>query len=131
MSTNLALTDMPSVDPNEWMDEYEGQLAIDVYQTAAELIIKAPIAGVRQEDLEISLTDDQLTIRGERRDTPQEAVEGYLLQECYWGSFSRTYQFPVPVNSDKAHARLVEGILTITIPKNAKARTRTITVDLG
>jgi HSP20 family protein len=119
------------VDPAEWMEEMEGQLAIDVYQTAGEVVIKAPIAGVRQEDLDVTITDEQVSIRGERHDSQGEGVESYLVQECYWGSFSRVYTLTVAVDSDKASARLVNGILTIVIPKAAKARTKTIAVEVG
>jgi HSP20 family protein len=120
-----------SVDPADWMEEMEGQLAIDVYQTAGEVIIKAPIAGVRQEDLDVTITDEMVTIRGERHDVNHEAVEGYMVQECYWGSFSRSYALSIAVDSDKSTARLLNGILTIVIPKAAKARTKTIAVEIG
>ncbi len=119
------------VDPTEWMEEFEGQLAIDVYQTPGEIIIKAPIAGVRQEDLDVTITDELVTIRGERHDLQNETVEGYMVQECYWGSFSRTYTLPIAVDSDKAQAKLVNGILTIVIPKTAKARARSIAIEVG
>jgi HSP20 family protein len=119
------------VDPTEWMEEMEGQLAIDAYQTPDSVVIKAPIAGVRQEDLEVSITDELVTIKGERHDIQNETIEQYLVQECYWGSFSRTYELTVAVDADKAQARLVDGILTITIPKAAKARTRTLSVEVG
>ena len=121
----------PILDPTEWMEEMEGQLAIDVYQTPGEIVIKAPIAGVRQEDLDVTISDEQVSIRGERHDLQNETIEGYLIQECYWGSFSRVYQLPVAVDSDKSSARLVNGILTVVIPKAAKARTKTISVELG
>lgn len=130
MSNEHSLAPGP-VDPTEWMEEFEGQLAIDVYQTAESIIIKAPIAGVRQEDLEVSITEDQVSIRGERHDQPTESIEGYLVQECYWGAFSRAYTLPIAVDADKAQARLVNGILTITIPKAARARTRTLAVQVG
>lgn len=131
MSKKITIGEAPTVDPTEWMEEFEGQLAIDVYQTPGEVVIKAPIAGVRQEDLDVTITDDQVTIRGERHDMENETVEGYLVQECYWGSFSRTYALPVAVDSDKSVARLVNGILTIIIPKAAKARTRNIAIEVG
>jgi HSP20 family protein len=102
-----------------------------VYQTPDNIVIKAPIAGVRQEDLEVTVTDEQVTIKGERQDRQDETIESYLVQECYWGSFSRVYALPVDVDSDKAQAKLIEGILTIVIPKAAKARTRTISVQVG
>ncbi len=128
MSSLPIMGSQPIVDPTEWMDEFEGQLAIDVYQTEAEIVIKAPIAGVRQEDLEVNVTDEQITIKGERHDTSSAEVEGYMVQECYWGSFTRTFVFPMAVDSDKATAKLVDGILTISVPKAAKARTRTLHV---
>lgn len=131
MSTTFASADPVSVDPADWMDEFEGQLAVDVYQTPTEIIVKAPIAGVRQEDLEVTITDEQIIIRGERHDKQDQPIEGYLVQECYWGSFSRTYQFPIAVNSEKASARLIDGILTVAVPKAAQARTRTLTVTAG
>ena len=120
-----------AVDPTEWMEEFEGQLAIDVYQTPSDIIIKAPIAGVRQEDLDVTITDEQVSIRGERHDLQNETVEGYLVQECYWGSFSRVYTLPVAVDSDKSTAKLINGILTVVIPKAAKARTKTIAIEVG
>lgn len=120
-----------AVDPSDWMEEFEGQLAIDVYQTPGEIILKAPIAGVRPEDLDVTITDEQVTIRGERHDLQNDPIESYLIQECYWGSFSRIYVLPVAVDSDKATAKLEKnGILTVVIPKAAKARTKTIAIEV-
>jgi HSP20 family protein len=121
--------DEGAVDPAEWMEELEGQLAIDVYQTPGEVIVKAPIAGVRQEDLDVTITDEQVTIRGERHDVQNESVDNYVVQECYWGAFSRSFNLPVAVDSDKASARLSNGILTITIPKAAQAKTKSVTIQ--
>ena len=129
MSQKLPASDTSVVDPSEWMEEMEGQLAIDAYQTPTDVVIKAPIAGVRQEDLDVSITDEQVSIRGERRDPNGTVIDEYMLQECYWGSFSRTFVLPVAVDSDKATAKLVNGILTITIPKTAKSRTKSIAVQ--
>lgn len=114
----------------EWMEEVEGQLAVDVYQTANDIVIKAPIAGVKKEDLDVSITNERVSIRGERHENPPSDIESVLVQECYWGSFSRTFELPVAVDSDKASARLVNGILTISIPKVAKARTKQIHIEL-
>jgi HSP20 family protein len=118
------------VNPSDWMEEFEGQLAVDIYQTPSDIVIKAPIAGVRPQDLDVTITDDTVTIRGERRDEALDQIEGYMVQECYWGSFSRMYQLPIAVDSDKAIAKLANGILTISIPKAAKARTKSIAVQL-
>ena len=112
----------------DWMEEYEGQLAIDVYQTEDEVVIKAPIAGVKPEELEISLTDEAITVKGERKEQETIQRENYLCQECYWGSFARTYILPVAVTSDKAEASLKNGILTIKIPKQEKTKAKTIEI---
>lgn len=110
-------------------DNDEGQLAIDVLQTVENIVIKAPIAGVRPEDLDISITDETITVKGERRNEHKATDEDYLVQECYWGAFSRVYTLPILVIADKAQATLKEGILTITVPKDARSRTKTISVQ--
>ncbi len=94
----------------------EGQLAIDVYQTESELVIQSAIAGVRPEDLEVSIEDDVITIKGERK-KPVEEEGDYFSQECYWGPFSRQIILPVEVDPGRVGATLKEGILTIRIPK--------------
>jgi len=131
MNNPLDLPSIPLVDPTEWMEEFEGELAVDVYQTADDIVIKAPIAGVRQEDLEVCITEEQITIKGERHDRSNDSIENYVVQECYWGSFSRTFPFPVAIDPDKANAKLVDGILTVSIPKASKIRTRTLNVLAG
>lgn len=113
----------------DWMnDEYEGQLAIDVFQTENEVVIKAPIAGVSREDLEISITDEVMNIKGERKESEEVTKENYFAQECYWGSFSRSYVLPIAVDAEKAAATLKNGILIIKIPKLEKTKTKTIEI---
>lgn len=119
---------MPSSQAPDWMEDYEGQLAVDVYQTGDDVVLKAPIAGVNPEDLEISITDEVVTVKGSRKEVEEVTHENYFSQECYWGGFSRTYALPVPVNSEKATAELKKGILTIRIPKLEKTKTRTIEI---
>jgi len=112
----------------DWMEETEGQLAIDVFQTENDVILKAPIAGVNREDLEISITDEVINLKGERKESAEISRENYFAQECYWGSFSRSYVLPVAVDSEKATATLKNGILTIKIPKLEKTKTKTIEI---
>ena len=120
---------MPKENENEdWLEEYEGQLAIDAYQTTDNVIIKAPIAGVSPEDLEISITDEVVSVKGERKDEGVVDKDSYFCQECYWGSFSRSYILPVAVDASKADASLKNGILTISIPKQEKTKTRVLKV---
>ena len=112
-----------------WLEEYEGQLAVDAYQTNDSVVVKAPIAGVKPKDLEISITDEVVSIRGHREKEMATDEADYFCQECYWGSFSRSYVLPVPVDADKAKADLNDGILTITIPKQEKAKTRILKIN--
>ena len=115
----------------EWLeDEEEGQLAIDAYHDDENVIIKAPIAGVNTEDLEIQITDEVVTIRGQRKNESASNRENYFVQECYWGSFMRSYILPVPVDAAKAEASMKNGILTIKIPKQEKTKTRVLKVNV-
>jgi HSP20 family protein len=113
----------------DWLeDDGGGQLAIDAYQTEDTVILKAPIAGVMPEDLDVAISDDVVTIKGERRGNDTVARDSYFIQECYWGSFSRSYVLPTAVDADNADAQLANGILTITIPKLSKSRSRRLTI---
>lgn len=116
---------------DHWMNhvEDEGQLAVDVYQTEDSVVVVAPIAGVKQENLEISITDEILAVRGTRSQEEQTASENYFVQECYWGSFSRSYVLPVAVDPDGAQANLKDGILTIRIPRIEKSKTRILKIN--
>ena len=112
-----------SIAGDEWFKEKnEGQLAVDVHQTKDMLIITAPIAGVRPEDLDISIHNDMITIRGKRNHSSAIADEDYFYRECYWGSFSRSIILPTDVKADMVEATLKHGILTILLPKATTAR---------
>ncbi|PIZ63312.1 heat-shock protein Hsp20 [Candidatus Saccharibacteria bacterium CG_4_10_14_0_2_um_filter_52_9] len=108
----------PAVD-DEW-DEDEnvpGQLAVDVYETREKLVVKARTAGVNKNDLDVSISDNQLTVRGTLSSGSEDGVENYFLQECYWGEFSRTIALPVPVKEEEIEAVLKDGVLTISFGK--------------
>ncbi|OGI21391.1 MAG: hypothetical protein A2808_00070 [Candidatus Moranbacteria bacterium RIFCSPHIGHO2_01_FULL_55_24] len=109
-------------------DGSEGQLTIDVYQTENEIVIKSTIAGVKPEDLDVSINNDMVTVKGERKN--EEVVENgnYYYQECYWGGFSRSVLLPVDVIPEKADASLKNGILTIRLPKADTTKTKKIQV---
>jgi HSP20 family protein len=107
------------VDEDEW-DEDEnvpGQLAVDVYETRERLVVKARTAGVNKNDLDVSISDNQLTVRGTLSSGTEDGVENYFLQECYWGEFSRTIALPVPVKEEEIEAVLKDGVLTISFGK--------------
>ncbi len=103
----------------EWMseEEFEGQLAVDVYQTKDKIVIKAPIAGVKPEDIDVAISEDVVTIRGDRKDENVIEKDNYFVQECFWGSFSRSVILPTSTVAEKAEASLKDGVLTIQIPK--------------
>ncbi len=112
----------------EW-PEPMGELAIDVYQTENELVIQSAIAGVKPEDLDISMERDILTIKGTRQ-KPFEESGDYFTQECYWGPFSREVILPVEVDPDRTEATMKDGILTIRIPKILREKKRQIKVRI-
>lgn len=108
--------------------EPEGQLAIDVYETPTDIIIKSTIAGVNPEDLDIGIDENTVNIRGSRHN--EEKIQGadYFYQECYWGTFSRSIILPVEIDADKAEATLKNGLLSIKLPKIIKEKEKKIKV---
>ena len=113
-------------DKEKWF-EPEGQLAIDIYQTENELVIRSAIAGVKPEFVDISFERDIIIIRG-KREKPSEEKGDYFSQECYWGPFSREIILPVEVDPNLAEATMKEGILTIRLPKIEREKKRVIKV---
>jgi len=127
-----AVAEVPAAKPKEgnedWLADYEGQLNIDMYQTKDNVIIKSTIAGVKPEDIDITVANDMVTIKGARRKEENIAQEDYFYQECYWGNFSRSVIIPVDIDSESIEADLKDGILTVVIPKAAKAKTKKVKV---
>ena len=126
----------PKTSAAEWeemsqekLEESEGQLAIDVYQTESDIVIKSTIAGVNAEKLDISITNDMVTVRGKREKEEEVAPENYYYQECYWGPFSRSIILPIEINPDKSQATIKDGVLTIRLPKAEKMKTHKIKVE--
>lgn len=109
-------------------DDAEGQLTIDVYQTDTEIVIKSTIAGVKPEDLDVSISNDMITIKGDRKNEEVVDDNNYYYRECYWGSFSRSIVLPMDVLADKIDATLKNGILTIRLPKADITKTKKIQV---
>jgi HSP20 family protein len=106
--------------PQDDWDEEEavpGQLAVDVYETKERLVVKARTAGVNKQELDVSIADNTLSIRGTLSAGNEEDVENYFVQECYWGEFSRSIALPVPVKEDEIEALLKDGVLTVSFNK--------------
>ncbi|MBQ3318455.1 Hsp20/alpha crystallin family protein [Candidatus Saccharibacteria bacterium] len=106
-------------DTWETADDFPGQLAVDVYETADKLVVKARTAGISKNDLDVSISEQILTISGVLSGGEDESTTRWHIQECYWGEFSRTIALPVPVREDEnsVKAELKDGVLTITFDK--------------
>lgn len=122
--TSACAQDFLSEEPKET----EGQLALDVFQTADEIVVVAPVAGVTKEDISINITDDVLTIKGSRNFCFKAEEADYFTQECFWGNFSRSIILPEAVDSSRVLASFKNGILTVRIPKMEKIRTRMVKI---
>jgi HSP20 family protein len=112
-----------TTEMGDWMaegDPTEGQLAVDVYQTAGDMVIKAPVAGVDEVNIDITVQTDSVSIKGERKEEKEVADEHYHARECYWGAFSRTVMLPEEGDPEGARATFKNGILTVRIPKSKK-----------
>lgn len=124
--------EMPSED-DEWdnTDEFPGQLAVDVYETADRLVVKARTAGISKSDLDVSISDGILTISGVLSGGEDEHTTRWYIQECYWGEFSRAIALPVAVKEDEnsVKAELKDGVLTITFEKEKVEQTKHIPIQ--
>jgi HSP20 family protein len=106
-----------------WGESEEGgELAVDIYQTPEAIVVKALIAGVQPNSIDISLTREMLIISGTRQDEREVEEDNYFQRELYWGSFSRTILLPEEVDVDLAEASEKHGILMIRLPKINKKR---------
>ena len=119
---------------DEWAndtDDFPGQLAVDVYETADKLVVKARTAGISKSDLDVSISDNILTISGVLSGGEDEQTTRWHIQECYWGEFSRTIALPVPVREDEnsVKAELKDGVLTITFEKEKTEAPKKIAIQ--
>lgn len=101
---------------------------IDMYQTDDDVVVKATLPGIKASDVQISVTVDMLTLKGELKEKEEVKEKAYHIREHRYGSFERTFSLPTDVVADKAKAEFEDGILTITLPKAEEAKPKTITV---
>ncbi len=124
----LPKTKAKEIEPDEEekspfeQEEKVGQLTVDVYQTADHIVIKTMAAGVRPEDLDITITRDMVTIRGKREEERAIQEDNYFIRELYWGSFARTVTLPEEVDVEEAEAVEKHGLLILKLPKLDKKR---------
>lgn len=121
----------PTFLNSQWLSVSEGQLSLDVHETPSHLIVRSAIAGVRTTDLEITLTEDTLTIRGTRHhEQKTQRHERTHIQECHWGAFSRSVILPSHIDPSHVQATLKRGILTIVMKKIEMEKNVPV-IDLG
>lgn len=108
--------------------EPEGELAIDVYQTEKNVVVQSAIAGVRPEELDITVENDVVTIRGIRKNPDEKEQKRYLHAECFWGPFSRQVFLPEEVEVKSAAAAMKDGILTLRLPKTLREKTKKVQI---
>lgn len=119
----------PKIETSAPDDDIEvGRLTIDVYETKDDIFVKSIIAGVNPDNLDIHITSDSVSIRGERSRDDSIQDENYFYQECFWGAFSRSVILPTEIDPDKADATLDNGILTIKLPKLTKTQQKKLKV---
>lgn len=126
-STEKEEEEIFSQEESDWF-EPQGELAVDVYQTDNEIIIQSTIAGVKPEDLDISIENDTITISGERTNVIEDKGKNYFYQECFWGSFSRQIILPEEVDGSKAEATMKDGVFTLRLPKIERKKANKIKV---
>lgn len=121
----------PAEDEWDNTDDFPGQLAVDVYETADKLVVKARTAGISKSDLDVSISDNILTISGVLSGGEDEQTTRWHIQECYWGEFSRTIALPVQVREDEnsVKAELKDGVLTITFEKEKTEAPKKINIQ--
>jgi len=111
--------------------EGDAQLTVDVYQLVDSIVVQAMVAGVKPEDLDISITREMVTIRGRRVDVRNVKESDFFFRELYWGTFSRTILLPAEVEPEESEASEKHGLLTIRLPKIDKGKTQKLKVRGG
>lgn len=108
----------------------EGELLVDVYHTPDEIVIQAILGGVERDEIDISATQEMITIRARREHPEEVGRENYYYQELYWGTFSRSIMLPQEIDIDATQANFSNGLLTIRLPKIDKERIEKIKVKM-
>jgi HSP20 family protein len=94
---------------------------VDIFEDGNDIVVKAEIPGMKKEDIEVNLTDDMITVSGEKRNEEKVEKKDYYRIERSYGSFTRSFRLPKDVQSDKAKATFKDGVLEIRVPKTAEA----------
>jgi HSP20 family protein len=124
------LFDYGFITPSRFFSTFASDMAtpVDMYHTADDVVVKAALPGMKPEEVDITITDGTLAIKGETKGEEEVKKEDYLYREHRYGTFSRLVNLPAGLNTDKATATFDDGILTLTIPKTRKAKPKEIKV---
>ena len=120
VETTESETETPEDRQKEWIHEindHEGQLTVDVYQTPTHIVVQAPMAGVKPDDIYVSINNDMITIRGKRQQKHDVGGDDYYYREVFWGPFSRSVLMPSEVDSNRTEASFKHGLLTVKMAK--------------
>ncbi|MEX0934227.1 MAG: Hsp20/alpha crystallin family protein [Candidatus Saccharimonadales bacterium] len=130
---NIVEDSVEADSSDEWLEptnsQEPGQLAVDVYQTKDNIVVLAATPGVNKADLDLSIVESTLTIRGSRKEDEKIRTSDYLVKECYWGEFSRSIILPTQVREEEAEAELRDGMLRIVIPKQEQEKVKKISIN--
>ena len=109
----------------------EGELTVDIYDAGDSIVIQSTVAGVKPEDVDISITDDTITIRGKREAAEEIQEDNYYYKELFWGSFARSIILPEEIEADSPEASIKHGLLTVRIPKKRRGTTQKVAVKMN
>jgi HSP20 family protein len=105
-----------------------GGPSVDMFETENDVVIKASLPGLKADDVQINVTGEMLTLKGETKETTEENEKSYHMREQRYGAFERSISLPTLVTPEKAKAEFEDGILTVTLPKAEEVKPKTITV---
>lgn len=128
-SARIAVSRRSLEKPDETLAKKEGQLSVDIYQSEDKMLIICPIAGVEKTEIKVAIQDDVLTIRGERKQIQEIAGKSPLVNELFWGTFSRSIVLPDHIDRKNIKAKVTDSLLVITIPKTEDFKTRIIHIN--
>ena len=120
---------VPASAPEETPEE-EGELTVDIYHKDDAIVIQSTVAGVKPENLDVSITNDSVTIRGKRDREEEVQEDNYYYKELFWGTFSRSVILPEEIEEDEAEASLRHGLLSIRLPKKRHGVVQKLKVKL-
>ena len=116
--------------PGEEIKEGLWQPAVDIYETADSIVIKAELPDVDQKDIEVRIEDSTLILKGERKHEDDVKKENYHRIERYFGTFQRSFSLPTSVDQEQVEANCEKGVLTITLPKKEEKKPKQISIQV-